>query len=99
MSTELILILGVGTVSIGLLVTLLLRSSSNRDFSRDVREDLRVGREELRSSNKEAHDTVAGGIRAITEMGGTLDARVKDLRQGNEAKLGDFDDRSRRRSN
>ena len=30
---------------------------------------------------------MAGGIRAFTEMGGTLDLRVKDLQDGTEAKL------------
>jgi DNA recombination protein RmuC len=73
--------------NVGLLVALLLRSSSNRNFAKDVREDLRVGREELLSSNKEAHDTVADGIRTFTEMGVTLGSRVKELQDGSEAKL------------
>jgi DNA recombination protein RmuC len=80
-------LLAAAVANVGLLVALLLRSSSNRNFAKDVREDLRVGREELRSSNKEAHDTVAGGIRAITEMGVTLGTRVKELQDGSEAKL------------
>jgi DNA recombination protein RmuC len=88
MNTALMLILAGGVaLSVCLLIALLVRSSSNRDFSKEVREDLRTGREELRDSNRQAHETVAGGIRAITNMGGTLDARVKDLQQGNEAKL------------
>ena len=70
-----------------MLLALLFRSSSNRAFAAEVRDDLRVGREELRSSNKEAHDTVAGGIRAFTEMGGTIGARIKELEDGSEAKL------------
>ena len=88
MNTVLILILlAAAAANIVLLVALLLRSSSNQTFANDVREDLRVGREELRSSNKEANDSVAGGIRAFTEMGITVDSRVKDLQDGTEAKL------------
>jgi len=88
MNTALIsLLLVAAAANAVLLVALLLRSSSNRDFAKDVREDLRVGREELRSSNKEAHDTVADGIRAFTEMGVTLGSRVKELKDGSEAKL------------
>jgi DNA recombination protein RmuC len=88
MNTVLILVLIAAAVAnIGLLVALLNRSSSNQAFAKDVREDLRVGREELRSSNKEANDTVAGGIRSFTDMGKTLDSRVKDLQEGTEAKL------------
>jgi DNA recombination protein RmuC len=88
MNTALIsLLLVAATANVVLLVALLFRTSSNRTFGKDVREDLRVGREELRSSNKEANDTVAGGIRSFTEMGRTLDSRVKDLQEGTEAKL------------
>ena len=88
MNTVLISILLVAAAAnVVLLVALLLRSSSNRAFAHEVREDLRVGREELRSSNKEANDSVTGGIRAITEMGITLGSRVKDLQDGSEAKL------------
>jgi DNA recombination protein RmuC len=81
------LLLVAAAANIVLLVALLFRSSSNRSFAKDVREDLRVGREELRSSNKQANDTVAGGIRVFTEMGVTLGSRVKDLQDGSEAKL------------
>ncbi len=88
MNTVLIsFLLFAAAVNVILLAALLLRSSSNRDFAKDVREDLRVGREELRASSKEANDTVAGGIRAITEMGVTLSSRVKELQDGSEAKL------------
>jgi DNA recombination protein RmuC len=87
-NTILILILVAAAVAnIGLLVTLLNRSASNQTFAKDVREDLRVGREELRSSKKESNDTVAGGIRSFTEIGRTVDTRVKDLQEGTEAKL------------
>src|SRR3984957_15373348 len=88
MNTVLILALLVAaSANLVLLVALLIRSSSNRDFGIEVREDLRVGREELRSSNREAHDTVTDGIRAFTEMGVTLGSRVKELQDGSEAKL------------
>jgi DNA recombination protein RmuC len=88
MNTVLILILVAAAVAnIGLLVALLNRSSSNQTFAKDVREDLRVGREELRSSNKEANESVAGGIRSFTEIGRTVDSRIKDLQEGTEAKL------------
>jgi len=88
MNTVLISLLLVAAVAnVVLLVSLLLRSSSNRAFAKDVREDLRVGREELRSSNKVANDTVDGGIKSFTEIGKTLDSRVKDLQEGTEAKL------------
>jgi len=88
MNTFLILILvAAAAINVILLMALLFRSSSNRVFSKEVREDLRIGREELRSSNKEANDTVTGGIRAITEIGGTLDSRVQVLQEGTEAKL------------
>ena len=88
MNSVLISILVVAAVAnIVLLLALLLRSSSNRAFAKDIRDDLRTGREELRSSNKEAHDTVADGMRAITEMGITLGSRVKELQDGSEAKL------------
>lgn len=88
MNTTLIsILLAAAAVNAVLLVALLLRSSSNRAFAQEVREDLRVGREELRSSNKEANDSVTGSIRAITEMGITLGSRVKELQDGSEAKL------------
>ena len=88
MNSVLISILVVAAAAnIVLLLVLLLRSSSNRAFAKDIRDDLRTGREELRSSNKEAHDTVADGMRAITEMGITLGSRVKELQAGSEAKL------------
>jgi DNA recombination protein RmuC len=88
MNTVLILVLVAAAVAnIGLLVALLNRSASNQTFAKDVREDLRVGREELRSSSKVANDSVAGGIRSFTDIGRTLDTRVKDLQEGTEAKL------------
>jgi DNA recombination protein RmuC len=88
MNTVLILVLVAAAVAnIGLLLALLFRSSSNQTFAKDVREDLRVGREELRSSNKVANDSVAGGIRSFTDIGRTLDTRVKDLQEGTETKL------------
>jgi DNA recombination protein RmuC len=88
MNTALVSLLLVGaTLNAVLLVALLLRSSSNRSFAQEVREDLRVGREELRSSNKESNETVVGGIRSFTDIGRTLDTRVKDLQVGTEAKL------------
>jgi DNA recombination protein RmuC len=81
-------ILLVATVgNIVLLGMLLSRTASNRKFATDVREDLRLGREELRASNREAHATVTDGIRTFTEIGGRLDTRVKDLQEGIEAKL------------
>jgi DNA recombination protein RmuC len=88
MNTVLILVLiAAAMANIGLLIALLNRNSSNQTFAKDVREDLRVGREELRSSNKEANDSVAGGIRSFTEIGRTVDGRIKDLQEGTEAKL------------
>ena len=88
MNTVLIsLLLVAAAANVVLLVALLFRSSSNRVFAKDVREDLRIGREELRSTNKVANDTVAGGIKSFTEIGRTLDSRVKDLQEGTEAKL------------
>jgi DNA recombination protein RmuC len=88
MNTVLILVLIAAAVAnIGLLIALLNRSSSNQTFAKEVREDLRVGREELRSSNKEANESVAGGIRSFTELGRTVDGRIKDLQEGTEAKL------------
>jgi DNA recombination protein RmuC len=88
MNTALISLLLVTTVvNVVLLAALLFRSSNNRAFTTEVREDLRIGREELRSSNRESNEAVAGGIRAITEIGGTLDSRVKGLQDGTEAKL------------
>jgi DNA recombination protein RmuC len=87
-NTALISILLLAAVAnVVLLMALLFRSSSNRAFAAEVREDLRLGREELRTSNKEAHETVAGGIRSFTEMGVTIGSRVKDLQEGSEAKL------------
>jgi DNA recombination protein RmuC len=88
MNTALIsILLLAAAANVVLLVTVLLRSSSNRTFAKDVREDLRVGREELRTSNKEAHDGISSGIRAFTDIGGTLDSRVKDLQESTEGKL------------
>ena len=68
MNTALIsILLLAAAANVVLLVALLLRSSSNRTFAKDVREDLRVGREELRSSNKagarqhlERHSSIHG---------------------------------------
>jgi DNA recombination protein RmuC len=88
MNTVLILVLiAAALANIGLLVALLNRSSSGQTFAKEVREDLRVGREELRSSNREANESVTGGIRSFTEIGKNLDIRVKDLQEGTEAKL------------
>src|SRR5882724_1848001 len=88
MNTALISILLVAAAAnVVLLTVLLFRSSSNQTFAKEVREDLRVGREELRSSNRESNETVAGGIRSFTEIGNTLDSRVKDLQERTEAKL------------
>jgi DNA recombination protein RmuC len=88
MNTVLILVLiAAALANIGLLIALLNRSSSNQTFAKDVREDLRVGRDELRSSSKEANDSVTGGIRSFTEIGRTVDSRIKDLQEGTEAKL------------
>jgi DNA recombination protein RmuC len=88
MNTVLILILiAAALANVALLGALLIRSSSNQGFAKDVREDLRVGREELRSSNKESNDSVAGGIRSFTEIGRTVDSRVKDLQETTEGKL------------
>ncbi len=74
-------------VNVILLVTLLIRSSSNQSFAKEVREDLRLGREENRSSNTDANQLIGGGIRSFTEIGRTLDSRVKDLQEATEAKL------------
>jgi DNA recombination protein RmuC len=88
MNTVLILVLiAAAMANIGLLIALLNRSSNNQTFAKDVREDLRVGREELRSSSKEANESVTGGIRSFTEIGRTVDSRIKDLQEGTEAKL------------
>jgi DNA recombination protein RmuC len=88
MNTVLILVpIAAAVANIGLLIALLNRSSSNQTFAKDVREDLRVGREELRSSSRESNESVAGGIRSFTEIGRTVDSRVKDLQEGTEAKL------------
>ena len=81
------ILLVAAAANVVLLVALLLRSSSNRAFATEVREDLRIGREELRSSNKLANDTVAGGIGSFTDIGRMLDSRVKGLQEGTEAKL------------
>ncbi len=88
MNTVLIgLLLVAAVANVILLVMLLLRSASNQGFAKEVREDLRIGREELRSSNKQANDTVAAGVQSFTEMGRTLDSRVKTLQDVTEAKL------------
>jgi DNA recombination protein RmuC len=87
MNTVLILVLIAAAANIGLLIALLNRSSSNQTFAKEVREDLRVGREELRSSNRESNESVTGGIRSFTEIGRTVDSRIKDLQEGTEAKL------------
>jgi DNA recombination protein RmuC len=88
MNTALMLILVTGAAAnVVLLLALLFRSSSNRAFATEVREDLRSGREELRSSSKEANESLAGGVRVFTEIGRALDGRVKDLQEGTEAKL------------
>ena len=81
------LLLVAAAANIILLVALLVRSSSNQGFAKEVREDLRVGREELRSSNQQAIQTIASGIRSFTEVGQALETRVKDLQLGTEAKL------------
>jgi DNA recombination protein RmuC len=88
MNTVLILVLIAAAVAnVGLLLALLNRSSNSQTFAKDVREDLRVGREELRSSSREANESVAGGIRSFTEIGRSVDSRIKDLQEGTEAKL------------
>jgi DNA recombination protein RmuC len=87
-NTVLILVIIAASVAnLGLLVALLIRSSNNQAFAKDVREDLRVGREELRSSSKESNDTVAGGIKSFTDIGRNVDSRVKDLQETTEGKL------------
>jgi DNA recombination protein RmuC len=74
-------------VNVLLLVILLLRTESNRSFATEVREDLRVGREEMRSANRDSQAAITEGIRTFTEIGGRLDIRVKDLQDATEAKL------------
>jgi len=81
MNTVLISILMVAAMG-NVIVLLLLRSSSNRAFATEVREDLRIGREELRSSNKIAIDTDAGGIGSFADIGRTLGSRMKSLQEG-----------------
>jgi DNA recombination protein RmuC len=81
------LLLVAAAANVILLFALLIRSSSNQTFAKEVREDLRVGREEIRSSNTDANHLIASGIRSFTEVGRTLDWRVKDLQEGTEAKL------------
>ena len=81
------LLLVAAVANVILLVMLLSRSASNQGFAKEVREDLRIGREELRSFNKQANDTVAAGVQSFTEMGRTLDSRVKTLQDVTEAKL------------
>lgn len=88
MNTTLIsILLLAAAANVVLLLALLLRSSSNQTFAREVREDLRLGREEMGASNTAANHLIASGIRSFTEMGRTLDSRVKDLQEGTEAKL------------
>jgi DNA recombination protein RmuC len=79
--------LAAAVANVILLVMLLLRSANNQGFAKEVREDLRIGREELRSSNKQANDTVAGGVQSFTNIGRTLDSRVINLQETTEAKL------------
>jgi DNA recombination protein RmuC len=81
------LLLVAAAANLILLLGLLFRSSSGQAFAKEVREDLRIGREELRSSNQQANQLIASGIRSFTEMGRSLDSRVKDLQEGTEAKL------------
>jgi len=88
MNTALLSLLVVAAAAnLVLLLALWLRSSSNRTFANDVREDLRVGREELRTSNREANDTVTGGIRTFTEMGATLGSVLDRIRDTVDGKL------------
>jgi DNA recombination protein RmuC len=72
------------TANLVLMVALLLRSSSNRAFAKDVREDLRVGREENRAVLDKIRDTFDTRIEDLKQ---SLDARVKELQAGNERKL------------
>jgi DNA recombination protein RmuC len=72
------------TANLVLMVALLLRSSSNRAFAKDVREDLRVGREETRAVLDKIRDTFDTRIEDLKQ---SLDARVKELQAGNERKL------------
>jgi DNA recombination protein RmuC len=85
MNTVLIsLLLVAATANLVLMVALLLRSSSNRAFAKDVREDLRVGREETRAVLDKIRDTFDTRIEDLKQ---SLDARVKELQAGNERKL------------
>ncbi len=85
MNTVLIsLLLVAATANLVLMVALLLRSSSNRAFAKDVREDLRVGREENRAVLDKIRDTFDTRIEDLKQ---SLDARVKELQAGNERKL------------
>jgi DNA recombination protein RmuC len=57
-----------GTVlNLGLLIVVLVRASGSRTQADDVRNDLRLGRDEARCSAKESRDEMTAGIRAINE--------------------------------
>jgi DNA recombination protein RmuC len=78
-------LLAAAAVNVIMLVMLLLRSSSSHTFAQDVREDLRVGREELRRSVKDLEGTTEAKLEAtrgaLDRSRDTLDARLDTVQK------------------
>jgi len=92
MNTVLISLLLVAAVAnIALLSALWFRTSSNQLFAKEVREDLRAGREELRSSSKEANDTLVASLdrtgRTQVERLDAMTKQVRDTADANQTAL------------
>jgi DNA recombination protein RmuC len=92
MNTVLISLLLVAAVAnLVLLSALWFRTSSNQLFAKEVREDLRVGREELRSSSKEANDTLVASLdrtgRTQVERLDAMTKQVRDTADANQTAL------------
>ncbi len=79
------IILAVTVLTAVLAVVLLVRASKgSQSAGKDLRDDLRTGREEARTAGKELREEVSAGLDRIRN---TFDSRIKELQEGNEKKL------------
>jgi DNA anti-recombination protein RmuC len=85
-------------LSVVLLLVLLSRVRSAGGSAREVRDELRAGREEAGTVSRELRAELAGSLAtsnegllaAVERVRGTLDVRVKEMQESNERKLDDM---------
>lgn len=71
-------------IAILILVVLNRISSANQGAGKDVRDELRTGREEARNSGKELREEISSGLRSSSEM---LSKTLEQISKGQQAQL------------